>query len=115
MDIPPLHPDTIEAVRQAVNIVDLVAEHVVLRKRGQEYVGCCPFHEEKTPSFTVSPLKGFYYCFGCGAGGNAIQFLMELQKRSFTEVVLDLAQRHQIPVRTLDSEQKQALQARLSL
>ncbi|RMH64111.1 MAG: DNA primase [Cyanobacteria bacterium J003] len=115
MDIPPLHPDTIEAVRQAVNIVDVVAEHVVLRKRGQEYVGCCPFHEEKTPSFTVSPLKGFYYCFGCGAGGNAIQFLMELQKRSFTEVVLDLAQRHQIPVRTLDSEQKQALQARLSL
>ncbi|HIK35361.1 MULTISPECIES: DNA primase [unclassified Thermosynechococcus] len=115
MDIPRLHPDTIEAVRQAVNIVDVVAEHVVLRKRGREYVGCCPFHEEKTPSFTVSPLKGFYYCFGCGAGGNAIKFLMELQKRSFAEVVLDLAQRHQIPVRTLDSEQKQALQARLSL
>ncbi|WNC30524.1 DNA primase [Thermosynechococcus sp. PKX82] len=115
MEIPRLHPDTIEAVRQAVNIVDVVAEHVVLRKRGQEYVGCCPFHEEKTPSFTVSPLKGFYYCFGCGAGGNAIKFLMELQKRSFAEVVLDLAQRHQIPVRTLDSEQKQALQARLSL
>lgn len=115
MEIPRLHPDTIEAVRQAVNIVDVVAEHVVLRKRGREYVGCCPFHEEKTPSFTVSPLKGFYYCFGCGAGGNAIKFLMELQKRSFAEVVLDLAQRYQIPVRTLDSEQKQALQARLSL
>ncbi|MFN4279779.1 DNA primase [Thermosynechococcus sp.] len=115
MDIPRLHPDTIEAVRQAVNIVDVVAEHVVLRKRGREYVGCCPFHEEKTPSFTVSPLKGFYYCFGCGAGGNAITFLMELQKRSFAEVVLDLAQRYQIPVRTLDNEQKQVLQARLSL
>lgn len=115
MEIPRLHPDTIEAVRQAVNIVDVVAEHVVLRKRGREYVGCCPFHEEKTPSFTVSPLKGFYYCFGCGAGGNAIKFLMELQKRSFAEVVLDLAQRHQIPVRTLDNAQKQALQARLSL
>ncbi|WP_298612332.1 DNA primase [uncultured Thermosynechococcus sp.] len=115
MEIPHLHPETIEAVRQAVNIVDVVAEHVVLRKRGQEYVGCCPFHEEKTPSFTVNPIKGVYYCFGCGAGGNAITFLMELQKRSFAEVVLELAQRHQIPVRTLDSEQKQALQARLSL
>nr|WP_297758496.1 CHC2 zinc finger domain-containing protein [Thermosynechococcus sp.] len=61
--MPPLHPDTIEAVRQAVNIVDVVAEHVVLRKRGQEYVGCCPFHEEKTPSFTVSPLQGFLLLF----------------------------------------------------
>lgn len=115
MEIPRLHPDTIEAVRQTVNIVDVVAEHVVLRRRGQEYVGCCPFHEEKTPSFTVNPTKGLYYCFGCGAGGNAIKFLMDLQKRSFAEVVLDLAQRHQIPVRTLDNAQKQALEARLSL
>lgn len=115
MDIPRLHPDTIEAVRQAANIVDVVAAHVVLRKRGREYVGCCPFHEEKTPSFTVSPTKGVYYCFGCGAGGNVIKFLMELQKRSFTDVVLELAQQYQVPVRTLDAGQKQALQARLSL
>ncbi len=115
MDHPRLHPDTIEAVRQAANIVDVVSAHVVLRKRGREYVGCCPFHEEKTPSFTVSPSKGFYYCFGCGAGGNAIKFLMELQKRSFSEVVLELAQQYQVPIRTLDTAQKQALQARLSL
>ncbi|MCH9055961.1 DNA primase [Synechococcus sp. PCC 6716] len=115
MDIPRLHPDTIEAVREAVNIVDVVAAHVVLRKRGREYVGCCPFHDEKTPSFTVSPSKGFYYCFGCGAGGNAIKFLMELQKRSFGDVVLELAQQYQVPVRTLDAAHKQALQVRLSL
>ncbi|XFA71878.1 DNA primase [Thermosynechococcaceae cyanobacterium Okahandja] len=115
MDSPRLHPDTIEAVRQAANIVDVVSAHVVLRKRGREYVGCCPFHEEKTPSFTVSPSKGFYYCFGCGAGGNAIKFLMELQKRSFADVVLELAQQHQVPIQTLDTAQRQALQARLSL
>ncbi|ATS19017.1 DNA primase [Parathermosynechococcus lividus PCC 6715] len=115
MDIPRLHPDTIEAVREAVNIVDVVAAHVVLSKRGREYVGCCPFHDEKTPSFTVSPSKGFYYCFGCGAGGNAIKFLMELQKRSFGDVVLELAQQYQVPVRTLDAAHKQALQVRLSL
>jgi len=115
MDSPRLHPDTIDAVRQAANIVDVVSAHVVLRKRGREYVGCCPFHEEKTPSFTVSPSKGFYYCFGCGAGGNAIKFLMELQKRSFADVVLELAQQHQVPIQTLDTAQRQALQARLSL
>lgn len=115
MDHPRLHPDTIEQVRQTTDIVEVVSAHVVLRKRGREYVGCCPFHEEKTPSFTVSPAKGFYYCFGCGAGGNAVKFLMEVQKRSFADVVLDLAQRQQIPIRTVDTAQRQEFHAQLSL
>ncbi len=115
MQIPRLHPDTIAQVKERVDIVDVVSEQVVLRKRGKEYVGLCPFHGEKTPSFTVSPSKQMYYCFGCGRGGTAIKFLMEAGKQSFSEVVLDLARRYQIRVKTLEPEQRQELQRQLSL
>ncbi len=114
MNIPRLHPDTIEEVKTKVDIVDVVGEHVVLKKRGKDYLGSCPFHQEKSPSFSVSPTKQVYYCFGCQAGGSAINFLMELGKQSFTEVVLDLARRYQVPVQTLEPEQRQELQRRLS-
>lgn len=115
MDIPRIHPDTVEEVKQRVDILDVISDYVVLRKRGKDYLGLCPFHGEKTPSFTVSPTKQLYYCFGCGAGGNAFKFLMESNKSSFSEVVLDLARRYQISVKTLEPEQKQELQRQLSL
>ncbi|WP_404785786.1 DNA primase [Altericista sp. CCNU0014] len=115
MSSPRLHPETIEQVRQAADIVDVVAEHVVLRKQGRGFVGSCPFHDDKSPSFSVSPEKQFYYCFGCGAGGNVYKFLMELRKQSFSEVVLDLAQRYQVPVQTLAQEERQELQRQISL
>ena len=115
MVTPRLHPDTIEAVKQRVDIVDIVSEHVVLKKQGKDFTGLCPFHDDKSPSFSVSPSKQFYYCFSCGAGGNAIKFLMEIGKQSFGEVVLDLARRYQVPVKTLEPEQRQALQRQLSL
>ncbi|MBD2336507.1 DNA primase [Calothrix sp. FACHB-156] len=115
MQIPRLHPDTIEEVKQRADIVDVVSEYVVLRKRGKDFVGLCPFHDEKTPSFTVSQTKQMYYCFGCQAGGNAIKFVMDVGKRSFAEVVLDLARRYQVPVQTLEPEQRQELQRQLSL
>ncbi len=114
MNIPRLHPNTIEEVKAKVDIVDVVGEHVVLKKRGKDYLGSCPFHQEKSPSFSVSPTKQMYYCFGCQAGGNAINFMMELGKQSFTEVVLDLARRYQVPVQTLEPEQRQELQRKLS-
>jgi DNA primase len=114
MNIPRLHPDTIEEVKAKVDIIDVIGEHVVLKKRGKDYLGSCPFHQEKSPSFSVSPTKQMYYCFGCQVGGNAINFLMELGKQSFTEVVLDLARRYQVPVQTLEPEQRQELQRRLS-
>ncbi len=114
MQIPRLHPDTIEQVKERADIVDVVSEYVVLRKRGKDYQGLCPFHEEKTPSFTVSPGKQMFYCFGCQAGGNAIKFLMEVGKRAFGEVVLDLARRYQVPVQTLEPEQRQELQRQLT-
>ena len=115
METPRLHPDTIEEVKQRADIVDVISEHVVLRKRGKDYVGLCPFHDEKSPSFSVSPTKQLYYCFGCNAGGNAMKFLMEVGKRSFSDVVLDLARRYQVPVKTLEPEQRQELQRQLSL
>ncbi|MEM9136579.1 MAG: DNA primase [Cyanobacteria bacterium P01_F01_bin.42] len=114
MSAPRIHPDTIEQVRQAADIVDVVSEHVVLKKQGRGFTGCCPFHDDKSPSFSVSPDKQFYYCFSCGAGGNVFKFLMELQQRSFPEVVLDLAQKYQVPVQTLDQGDRQALQRQLS-
>jgi len=109
------HPDTIESVREQADIVDVISDYVVLRKRGKDYQGLCPFHEEKTPSFTVSPTKQLYYCFGCGAGGNVFKFLMELGQQSFTEVVLELAQRYQVSVKTLEPEQQEELQRELSV
>jgi len=115
MNVPRLHPDTIDQVRHAADIVEVVSDHVVLRKQGRDFVGACPFHEDKSPSFSVSPSKQFYYCFGCGAGGNSIKFLMELGKRSFGEVVLDLAQRYQVPIKTLEGADRQALQQQLSV
>ena len=115
MDTPRLHPDTIEAVRDRVDIVDVVSQHVVLKKQGKDFVGLCPFHEDKSPSFSVSPSKQFYYCFSCGAGGNAFKFLMEFNKRSFADVVLDLAQRYQVPVATLEPAKRQELQRQLTL
>ncbi|MBD0334599.1 MAG: DNA primase, partial [Cyanobacteria bacterium Co-bin13] len=115
MDAPRLHPDTIEAVRDRADIVDVVSEHVVLKKQGKDFVGLCPFHDDKSPSFSVSPGKQFYYCFSCGAGGNTFKFLMELNKRSFTDVVLDLARRYQVPVKTLEPAKRQELQRQLTL
>jgi DNA primase len=115
MDIPRLHPDTIEEVKQRIDIVDVISEYVVLKKRGKDYLGLCPFHGEKTPSFTVSPSKQLYYCFGCGSGGNTFKFLMELGKQSFGEVVFDLARRYQVSIKTLEPEQRKELQRQLSL
>jgi DNA primase len=115
MDIPRLHPDTIEEVKQRVDIVDVISDYVVLKKRGKNYLGLCPFHQEKTPSFTVSPTKQMYYCFGCQEGGNVFKFLMEVGKQSFAEAVFDLAKTYQVPIKTLEPEQKQALQRQISL
>jgi DNA primase len=92
----------------------VVGEHVVLKKKGREFVGVCPFHDDKSPSMTVSPAKQFYYCFSCGAGGNAIKFLMELQRQSFSDVVLELARKYQLPVETLEGPQQERLRQQLS-
>ena len=106
-----LHPRTIDAVKERADIVDVVGDHVVLKKKGREFVGICPFHDDSKPSMTVSPAKQFYYCFSCGAGGNSIKFLMEFQRQSFSDVVLDLARRYQVPVETVDGPQQERLRS----
>ena len=114
MAMPRLHPRTIDAVKERADIVDVVGEHEVLKKKGREFVGVCPFHDDSKPSMTVSPQKQFYYCFSCGAGGNSIKFLMEFQRQSFSDVVLDLARRYQLPVETVDGPQQERLRQQLS-
>ncbi len=115
MSSPRLHPHTIEEVRERADLVDIVSEQVVLKKQGKDFVGLCPFHDDKSPSFSVSPSKQFYYCFSCGAGGNVFKFMMELGQRSFADVVLDLAKRYQVPVTTMEPAQQQELQRKLTL
>lgn len=115
VQVPRLHPDTIEEVQQKADIVDVISEHIVLKKRGRDYLGLCPFHNEKTPSFSVSQEKQVYYCFGCNEGGNTFKFLMEIGKQSFAEVVLDLARKYQVPVKTYEPEQRQEIQRQLTL
>ena len=90
--------ELIEQIKDANDIVSVVSEHVTLKKKGKNYWGCCPFHNEKTPSFSVAPDKGFYYCFGCHASGNAIKFLMELEGITFVEALERLANRANIPL-----------------
>ncbi|KMS94108.1 hypothetical protein BVRB_024720, partial [Beta vulgaris subsp. vulgaris] len=81
----------IDDMLDRLDIVDVVDSRVKLRKTGKNYSACCPFHDEKTPSFTVSPEKQFYYCFGCGASGNALGFVMDYERLSFPEAVESLA------------------------
>ena len=83
--------DKIEEIKSRANIVDLVSEYVILKKAGRNFVGLCPFHKEKTPSFTVNPEKQIFYCFGCGEGGNIFTFLMKINNISFIEAVRYLA------------------------
>lgn len=101
-----IHPDTIQQVKEAADIYDVVSEHVVLSKRGKDYFGLCPFHEEKTPSFSVSRDKSIYYCFGCQATGNSIKFLMDFHRKPFPEVVSDLAVKYQVPYTIISSDRK---------
>src|SRR4249919_1045467 len=84
--------DFIQSLLGRVDIVDVVDRYVKLKKAGANFSACCPFHNEKTPSFTVSPAKQFYHCFGCGAHGNAIGFLMSYGGLGYVDSVKDLAQ-----------------------
>ena len=85
--------DVIEEVRTKNDIVDVVSQYVKLTRKGSSYFGLCPFHNEKTPSFSVTPAKQMYYCFGCGAGGNVFNFVMEYENYTFGEALSYLAQR----------------------
>ena len=112
-----ISPQTIEQITNRIDIIDVVSEFVKLKKRGANYFGLCPFHNEKTPSFTVSPSKEIYKCFGCGKSGNTITFLMEHEKYSYVEALRWLAQRYNIEIEetVVSDEVKQTQQVAESL
>src|ERR1700685_4322835 len=87
-----------ERVKQQADIVRVIGEYVRLRKTGQNFTGLCPFHQEKTPSFAVHPVRQIYHCFGCGAGGDVFKFVMELEKCVFPEAVRTVAEKSGIAI-----------------
>ena len=109
--------ETIERIFDAAKIEDVVGSYVTLKKRGANLLGLCPFHHEKTGSFTVSPSKGIFKCFGCGKAGNAVGFVMEIEQCSYVEAIRQLAQRYHIQIeeREMTQEEKQRQDDRESM
>lgn len=102
--------NTIQQIQSRIDILDVVGSFVKLKKRGANYLGLCPFHNEKTPSFTVSPAKEIFKCFGCGKSGNSISFIMEHEKLTYVEALRWLAARYNIEVEETESSPEQKLQ-----
>lgn len=109
-----IKPETIQKIFDAARIDEVIGDFVTLKKRGVNYVGLCPFHNEKTPSFTVSPAKGIFKCFGCGKAGNSVKFIMEHEHYSYPEALKFLAKKYGIEVEEteLTSEEKQLMDER---
>ncbi|MBW1867295.1 MAG: DNA primase, partial [Deltaproteobacteria bacterium] len=109
--------ETIRAIENAADIIEVVSESVVLKKTGKNFVGLCPFHSEKTPSFTVNPDKQIFHCFGCGVGGNIFNFLMKQDGMSFPDAARMLARRYgiEIPMPQMSSIQKSRISEKESL
>lgn len=105
---------TIQTIFETVKVEDVVGDFVKLTRRGVNYIGLCPFHNEKTPSFTVSPAKNIYKCFGCGEGGNAVNFIMALEQLSYPEALRSLAQKYNIPIEEDELTAEQTAQLQLS-
>jgi len=112
-----IHPDCKQTIIDRARIEEVLSDFMSLKKAGANYKGCCPFHNEKTPSFVVSPAKGIYKCFGCGKAGNAVGFVMEHEKMSFTDALKYIARKYNITVEEthLSDEEKQRFDLRESL
>ena len=93
-----ISPATIQQIVSRIDVLDVIGSYVRLKKRGANYLGLCPFHNEKTPSFTVSPAKEIFKCFGCGKSGNTVSFLMEHDKLSYVEALRWLAVKYNIEI-----------------
>ena len=110
--------ETIERIRDAADILDVVSDYIQLKRRGRNWFGLCPFHQEKTPSFSVNQQKQIYHCFGCGRGGGAFNFVMEVDKLDFLEAVQRLGEKVGIPVELsgpIDPRRKATVQQILDL
>jgi DNA primase len=109
-----ISPNTIQQILSRLDITEIIGGFVRLKKRGANYLGLCPFHQEKNPSFTVSPAREIYKCFGCGRSGNAIGFLMEHEKYSYVEALRWLAQKYGVEVEETETRPEQKLQQQLA-
>lgn len=98
----------IDDLRRQTDIVRVVSDYVPLKKKGANWMACCPFHQEKSPSFSVNPVKDIYYCFGCGKGGSIINFVMEIERLSFPEAVRVVAEKAGVPLPALEQEDRYA-------
>lgn len=109
--------ELIDTIRDRIDLVEVVGQYLSLTRKGSSYVGLCPFHNEKTPSFNVVPAKGIYHCFGCGAGGDAFQFVMQTQGLGFNEAVKELGQRVGVTIeeRQLSETERARMKARTDL
>ena len=96
--MPQIPQGTVDIIRESSDILEVISQYVDLKQRGSNYFGICPFHDEKTPSFSVAPSKQIYHCFGCNSGGNVFSFIMEYQKISFPEAVKFVADRYNIKI-----------------
>ena len=101
--------DIVEEIKKRVDIVEFISQYVQLKKRGSNYFGLCPFHTEKTPSFSVNPQGNFFHCFGCGESGDVITFLMKIENLEFKDAVLELARRYDIPIKFSEKKEKNPL------
>jgi DNA primase len=99
--------ETIDQIQQSIDVVEVIGDFVTLKRKGHYYSGCCPFHNEKTPSFTVTPSKGIYKCFGCGKGGDAIQFIMEHEGASYVEAMAYMAKKYNIEIKEEELSEEQ--------
>src|SRR5690606_33856496 len=106
--------NSIEQILGRIEVLDVVGNFVKLKRRGANYLGLCPFHHEKTPSFTVSPSKEIFKCFGCGKSGNSISFLMEHEKFSYVEALKWLAKRYNIEVEETEVSPEKQLEQQVS-
>ncbi|TKG90091.1 DNA primase [Puteibacter caeruleilacunae] len=102
-----IDPGTVERIHDTAEIADVVQDFVTLKRRGVNYIGLCPFHNEKTPSFIVSPAKGIFKCFGCGKGGNSVNFIMEHEQLSYVEALRYLAKKYHIEIHEQEETQEQ--------
>ena len=100
--------ETIEKILDAAQIVDVVGDFVALRRRGANYMACCPFHHEKTPSFSVSPSKGIFKCFGCGKAGNSVNFIMEHEQLGYVDALKFLGRKYSIEIADREETEQDA-------
>ena len=106
-----IDPETVERIKQAASVSDVIGDYVTIKKKGANYWACCPFHGEKTPSFSISPSKGIYKCFGCGKAGDSVRFIMDIEGLGYGEALRHLAKKYGIEIQeqelTDDQVQKQ--------